>query len=95
MNDTVLPQQLAIALLTKLSTDDGFRSRYAASPKQGLTEIGMAANDVAALPPSSTGPVQNLADKSVFQMALQQLRAHAAEVCVCYHPPTIKFKFGH
>jgi putative modified peptide len=89
----VLSKAEAIALLERLSTDDAFRARYAARPAEILLEVGVSAETVAGLD-DCLRPAHALAEKSVFGIALEQLRRDTVEMAVCLHPPTIRLKAG-
>jgi putative modified peptide len=91
MADTVLAKPHAVALLQKLSTDDKFRSEYAANPLKALKSVGVPANEL----PKSMKPLTTLADKLVFAHALAQVEADLAECHSCLRPPTIRMSFGN
>ena len=91
MADTILAKAQAVALLQKLSTDDQFRASYLANPRAALTSAGIPGNVVNEVP---QGPLNKLADKSVFAAALAQVQADMADVCTCQVPPQIRFRFG-
>jgi putative modified peptide len=92
MADTILNRDQSIVLLTKLSSDDGFRSRYERNPAAALAEF-VPADLLAQVPPENLKPV-TLASKELFADALKQLRIDSAEVSLCKQAPTIRLNLG-
>jgi len=93
-DDTVLTKPHAVALLQKLSTDDKFRASYAANAGKALLKLGVPQATVNSMPPGHSAKLGTLADKSAFAAALAQLKSGHADVCVCFHPPTVRLNIG-
>lgn len=72
MSNAALPKELALSLLKHLASDDDFRTRFEADPKEGLREIGVPVNLVANLPEHSLAPLK-LAEKARFATLHKQL----------------------
>ncbi len=88
-----LTHEHSLALLHKLATDDGFRSRYEQSPAAALAELGVPQETIANLKASCRQPT-TLAAKSHFADAHKALSQAAADACVGMFIPTIKLDFG-
>ncbi len=93
MADSKLSREHSLALLHKLATDDGFRSRYEQKPAAALAELGVPHETIVNLKASCLAPT-SLADKGHFQTAHAQLTAAAADQCVGMIVPTVKMDFG-
>jgi len=93
MADSKLSREHSLALLHKLATDDGFRSRYEQKPAAALAELGVPLNTIVNLKASCLAPA-TLADKTHFQTAHAQLSATAADQCLVMIVPTVKMDFG-
>lgn len=70
MNRSMLPQDIALKLLQRLAGDDAFRERYEADPAAALGEVGVAADQLAALG-KHCAKRQKLAPKAHFASLLQ------------------------
>ena len=87
------PQMLH--LLSKLSSDDGFRSRFEKDPRAGLIEAGVPASHAATFPAEKLGSGV-LADKAVFAAEHQRVAKDLAEECMCMVVPSPHWKpHGH
>jgi putative modified peptide len=93
MADSKLSRGHSLALLHKLATDDGFRSRYEQKPAAALAELGVPHETIVNLKASCLAPTR-LADKGHFQTAHVQLTAAAADQCVGMIVPTVRMDFG-
>jgi len=93
MADSSLSREHSLALLHKLSTDDGYRSRFEQKPAAALAEIGVPHETIVNLNAACLGPT-TLADKSHFAQGHRQLSNAAAECCVGMITPNAKFDFG-
>lgn len=93
MADSKLSREHSLALLQKLATDDGFRSRYEQNPAAALAELGTLAETVANFMASCVTSGQ-LASKEKFAAAHRQLRDAGAEACVQFMIPDPRLDFG-
>ena len=93
MTNTTLAREHSLALLQKLATDDGFRSRYEQSPAAALAELGVPQETIAGLKASCTKPTL-LAAKSHFAAAHEDLKSAAIDSCVGMFIPSVKMDFG-
>ena len=80
-NPTISKQQM-LHLLDKLSSDDGFRSRFEQHPKSALAEAGISAAQIANFPAVQLAP-NTLADKHVFAAERQRVAHDLADECMC------------
>ena len=93
MADSKLSREHSLALLHKLATDDGFRSRYEQKPAAALAEIGVPSETIARFMASCKTSGQ-LASKERFAIAKQQLSDASAEACVQMIIPDPKLSYG-
>lgn len=93
MADSTLSREHSLALLHKLSTDDGFRSRFEQKPAAALAEIGVPHETIVNLKATCLAP-NTLADKAHFVGAHKELANAAADVCVGMTPPVSSLDFG-
>ena len=93
MADSTLSREHSLALLHKLSTDDGFRSRFEQKPAAALAEMGVPHDTIVNLKASCLSAT-TLADKAHFVQAHQELANAAAECCVGMFIPSVKMDFG-
>jgi len=93
MADSSLSREHSLALLQKLSTDDGFRSRFEQKPAAALAELGVPHETIVNLKASCLSST-TLADKSHFVDAHKELANAAAECCVGMVVPNVKIDFG-
>lgn len=93
MADSKLSHEHSLALLQKLATDDGFRSRYEQSPAAALAEIGVPDETIAGLKASCTKPTI-LANKAHFAAAHRELASAAADACLGMITPESRLDFG-
>lgn len=93
MADSTLSREHSLALLHKLSTDDGFRSRFEQKPAAALAEMGVPHDTIVNLKATCLAP-NTLADKSHFVEGHKELANAAAECCVGMFVPTLKLDFG-
>ncbi|HEX6612288.1 MAG TPA: NHLP-related RiPP peptide [Rhodanobacteraceae bacterium] len=93
MTDSTLSREHSLALLHKLSTDDGFRSRFEQKPAAALAELGVPHETIVNLNATCLAPT-TLADKAHFAQGHQQLSNAAAESCVGMITPNAQFDFG-
>ena len=91
-NPTVSKQQM-LKLLDKLSSDDGFRSRFEKDPKSALVEAGIPAAQVATFPADHLAPGA-LRNKSVYAAEHQRVANDIAEECMCMVVPNLKMGAG-
>lgn len=86
MTDSKLSREHSLALLHKLATDDGFRSRYEQKPAAALAELGVPHETIVNLKASCL-MTSALADKSHFTRAHNELSNAAAENCLMMVTP--------
>lgn len=91
--DSKLSREHSLALLQRLATDDGFRSRYEQKPAAALAELGVPHETIVNLKASCLAPT-TLADKGHFVEAHKDLANAAADCCVGMVIPSIKMDFG-
>ncbi len=89
MADSKLSREHSLALLHKLATDDGFRSRYEQKPAAALAELGVPLETVVNLKASCLAP-STLLEKEHFSRAHRELSNAAADACIGMNPPTSK-----
>ena len=89
MNDTALTKEQGLALLTKLATDDGFRARFEQKPAHALSEIGIPAQQIVALPAACLCS-RKLASKQDMDAAKQRLAADLDTSVLAFIVPTAK-----
>lgn len=92
MADSKLSREHSLALLHKLATDDGFRSRYEQKPAAALAELGVPLDTIVNLKASCLAPA-TLDTKDVFSNAHAKLANAAADECLMMTPPLVKFDF--
>ena len=88
-----LSREHSLALLHKLATDDGFRSRYEQKPAAALVELGVPHETIVNLKASCLAPT-SLANKEHFRASHAELAATAANQCLTMIWPTVKMDFG-
>lgn len=93
MADSKLSREHSLALLHKLATDDGFRSRYEGKPAAALVELGVSLETIVNLKASCLAPT-TLADKNHFVQAHRDLSNASVENCVRMADPSPKLDFG-
>lgn len=93
MQNGKLTRDDATALLTKLATDDSFRTVFEKDPSAGLKQLGIGGGDIANLPSAATTPA-SLAPKAQFQEALDQIRATGTSDHICLIIPALKLAYG-
>jgi|SRR5688572_23588640 putative modified peptide len=93
MDNGKLTRDEAIALLTKLSSDDAFRTQFEKDPAGALQGIGIGTGDVAALPPSAAAP-EPLPSKEQFQQALTEVKEAGVSYHICLIFPLLKLTYG-
>jgi putative modified peptide len=93
MADSKLSREHSLALLHKLATDDGFRSRYEQKPAAALAELGVPHETIVNLKASCLVPI-TLADKAQFTTAHKELSGAAKDACLLFIVPTAQLDFG-
>ena len=93
MADSSLSREHSLALLQKLATDDGFRSRFEQKPAAALAELGVPHDTIVNLNAACLSS-RTLADKDAFVDARQQLLNAGAEACIQMIIPNPKLNFG-
>ena len=93
MADSTLSREHSLALLHKLSTDDGFRSRFEQKPAAALAEMGVPHDTIVNLKATCLAPT-TLADKGHFAEGHKQLASAAADACLGMIIPSVKMDFG-
>jgi putative modified peptide len=93
MSGTRLPKAQELNLMSRLSTDDAYRSRFEKSPTDALKEIGVSDSDIAALDPANLKP-GSLADKDQIAAAHKQLDADALGGHACMVFPFLRLNYG-
>ena len=88
-----LSREHSLALLHKLATDDGFRSRFEQGPVEALIELGVPHATIFCLK-EECRMAKKLADKEVLADAWQQLCNAGAEVCIQMIIPSPSLDFG-
>lgn len=91
--DAHLSHEHSLALLHKLATDDGYRSRYEQKPAAALAELGVPLETIVNLKASCLAP-PSLASKEQLTAAHAQFAAAAADQCLVMAVPTVKTDFG-
>lgn len=89
MIDSKLSREHSLALLHKLATDDGFRSRYEQKPAAALAELGVPHETIVNLRGACLAPTA-LAEKRYFSAAHTRLAGAAADECLTMLPPQAK-----
>ncbi|MBW8310459.1 MAG: NHLP-related RiPP peptide [Rhizobium sp.] len=74
------------ALLEKLSSDDDFRDRFQANPRQATRSLGTGDPAVDALPEA---PIKQLASKEDFSKSRGKLRTQLAATAYPFQPITL------
>ncbi|HEX7370557.1 MAG TPA: NHLP-related RiPP peptide [Rhodanobacteraceae bacterium] len=93
MTNSKLTREHSLALLHKLATDDGYRSRYEQNPTNAMTEVGIPAETVANFA-STCVTSGKLADKDKFAAAHKKLLDASADCCVQMFIPDPRLNFG-
>lgn len=93
MTDSKLSREHSLALLHKLATDDGFRSRYEQKPTAALAELGVSLETIVNLKATCLAPA-TLADKGELSKAHAELAKAAANECLMMMPPQVKLDLG-
>ena len=93
MADSKLSREHSLALLHKLATDDGFRSRYEQKPAAALAELGVPHETIVNLKASCLVSL-TLAEKDHFLRAHVALRNATADNCLNMVVPNQQLKFG-
>jgi len=93
MADSSLSREHSLALLHKLSTDDGFRSRFEQKPAAALAELGVPHDTIVNLKATCLAPT-TLAEKGHFVQAHQELADATAECCLGMSSPNSKLDFA-
>ena len=93
MADSKLSREHSLALLHKLATDDGFRSRYEQKPAAALAELGVPLETIVNLKASCLAPA-SLANKEHFRASHAQLATAAADQCLMMTWPTLDVSLG-
>lgn len=93
MADSKLSREHSLALLHKLATDDGFRSRYEQKPAAALAELGVPLETIVNLKASCLA-AQTLANKERFRASHAQLATEATNECLAMIWPNVKLDFG-
>ena len=93
MADSKLSHEHSLALLHKLATDDGFRSRYEQKPAAALAELGVPHETIVNLKASCLAPIA-LTDKAHFADAHEKLSTVATGYCLDFIVPNVKLDFG-
>jgi len=88
-----LSREHSLALLHKLATDDGYRSRYEQKPAAALTELGVSLETIVNLKASCLAQI-TLADKAHFVEARRKLMDSDAVGCLEFIVPNGKLDFG-
>jgi putative modified peptide len=88
-----LSREHSLALLQKLATDDGFRSRFEQKPAAALAELGVPQALIDSLPATSTAPMK-LASREAFTRALEHFKLSEAEVLLCQSAPQVAISLG-
>jgi putative modified peptide len=89
MADSKLSREHSLALLHKLATDDGFRSRYEQKPAAALAELGVPLDTIVNLKASCLAVV-SLAEKTHFLQAHSELANATANNCLQMSSPNSK-----
>ncbi|WHZ20273.1 MAG: hypothetical protein OJF55_002422 [Rhodanobacteraceae bacterium] len=92
MADSKLSREHSLALLQKLATDDGFRSRYEQKPAAALAELGVPHETIVNLNGACLAPA-NLANKEYFQAAHKEWATVTTDQCLMMAWPNVKLDF--
>ena len=93
MSNTRLQKEHELNLLKRLSTDDAYRARFEQNPADALGELGVPAEQVAALDPASLKPGK-LADKTQIAAAHSRLSDDNLKGTVCMVLPFLRVDYG-
>jgi len=93
MADSTLSREHSLALLHKLSTDDGYRSRFEQKPAAALAELGVPQETIVNLKATCLAPT-TLADKGHFVKAHQKLSDAAVNSSLNMIVPNAQMDFG-
>lgn len=93
MADSKLSREHSLALLHRLATDDGFRSRYEQKPAAALAELGVPHETIVNLKASCLAPTK-LAEKAHFAAAHRNLSDTDADECLQMILPNPQLDFG-
>jgi putative modified peptide len=93
MADSKLSREHSLALLHKLATDDGFRSRYEQKPAAALAELGVPHETIVNLKGSCLAPTA-LAEKVHFAAAHRNLSDADADEYLQMILPNPQLDFG-
>jgi len=93
MSDTRLPKEHELALLKRLSNDDGFRTRFEQDPPGALKEIGVPDKAITSLDPASLKPGK-LADKTVIADTYNKVDNDNLGLHVCMIFPMLRLNYG-
>ena len=91
--DEKLSREHSLALLHKLATDDGYRSRYEQKPAAALAELGVSHETIVNIKASCLASTR-LADKKYFLHAYTELTNAAVDECLTMLPPQAKLNIG-
>lgn len=86
MTDSSLTAKEAAELVRRLATDDAFRALFESKPAKALADMGISADTITNLKAACLCPGK-LADKSVFQKALDQMDAEVLTAAGKFSPP--------
>ncbi len=89
MADSTLSREHSLALLHKLSTDDGYRSRFEQKPAAALAEIGVPHETIVNLNAACL-TAKPLADKAAMTAAHGELSNQASSACLSMWVPTVQ-----
>jgi putative modified peptide len=87
--DPKISKHHMLSLLDKLSSDDGFRSRFEQDPKSALSEAGIPAEHVATFPAEHVAP-RVLPDKDFFVAERDRVENDIAAEYMCMIVPSSK-----
>lgn len=93
MADSKLSREHSLALLQKLATDDGYRSRFEQKPAAALAELGVPHETIVNLKAACLSSM-TLASKSHFKDAHTRLTGAAADACLAMSDPSSRLDFG-
>jgi putative modified peptide len=93
MADSKLSREHSLALLHKLASDDGFRSRFEQEPAAAMNEVGVPPETTANFM-TSCNTSGRLASKERFSVARQQLLDASADACIQMAIPDPQLSFG-
>ncbi|MBN8482762.1 MAG: NHLP-related RiPP peptide [Xanthomonadales bacterium] len=93
MSNVRLPKAQELDVLSRLSTDDGYRARFENDPVSALKEAGVGDADIARIDPANLKPGK-LADKATIAATRDKLADASVSDHVCLIIPMLRTNYG-